>query len=132
MRLSLAKTSLLSAAVLGAPCTREGTAPCPDPCCSVAVLNFSPRAGSSSSNARCDLQDANASIISCPALEEVALYEIKRDRLKHHMHKYIAMQHSYVGWLLGLQMHNARTACYVDLSRFAFCSRPDDTVKLNK
>ena len=55
MRLSLASTSLLSAAVLGAPCTRDGMAPCPAPCCSVSVLNFSPRAGSSSSKARCDL-----------------------------------------------------------------------------
>ena len=69
MRLSLARTSRLSAAVVGAPCTREGMAPCLSPCCNVAVLNFSPRAGSSSSKARCDLQDAQPSFFSSLALE---------------------------------------------------------------
>lgn len=64
MRLSLASTSLLSAAVLGAPCTRDGIAPCPAPCCSVTVLNFSPRAGSSSSKARCDLCEQHKSRVS--------------------------------------------------------------------
>ena len=65
MRLSLASTSLLSAAVLGAPCTRDGMAPCPAPCCSVTVLNFSPRAGSSSSKARCDLCERHNFVSTC-------------------------------------------------------------------
>ena len=52
MRLSRASTSLLSAAVLGAPCTVEGMGPAVPSLRNVAVLNFSPRAGSSSSTAR--------------------------------------------------------------------------------
>jgi hypothetical protein len=55
MRLRRASTSLLSAAVLGAPCTVEGIVPAPASCCRVAVLNLSPRVGSSSSSARWDL-----------------------------------------------------------------------------
>ncbi len=55
MRLRRASTSLLSAAVLGAPCTVEGMGPVPASCCRVAVLNLSPRVGSSSSKARWDL-----------------------------------------------------------------------------
>lgn len=55
MRLRRASTSLLSAAVVGAPCTVEGIGPAPASCCKVAVLNLSPRVGSSSSKSRWDL-----------------------------------------------------------------------------